>query len=233
MAAKRRRPSQCIQKSCPGKYKLSHVADVPIFTCNKCGHQDLSWQKFYHDYMELYKNKENWNNSKHHVACLLGFFMHMYCKRYGTPYILVPKNPNVFGSKEIKDTWELLGSFGGDANKARRYLYWLFKRGLNRNTEITHFGYVNTPGLIRKYNIYANKKHTLRRESKLPSKFVNWCQENEPNIFKQYNLETMNDLGALHAFANGSNDCGGQVHRVIEYAIKVGLIKNRKLNIGR
>lgn len=229
----KKRPSQCSQKKCPGKYKLSHVENAPIFTCDKCGHQDLAWQKFYQEYMSYYQNKDNWDNKKHHVVCVLGFFMHMYEKRYGTKYVLVPKNPNVFGNKEIKDIWELLGAFDGNAHSVRKYLYWLFKRGLNSNVTITHFGYVNTPGLIRKYNLYASKKHVLKRESKLPSKFIEWCKENVPSIFDDYTLETMNDLGALHVYASdGLLQDYDNERSVIGQAEALGLIKDGKLNVG-
>lgn len=124
----------------------------------------------------------------------------MYKEFYGTAYVFVPKNPNPYGCKECKDAWQLLAAFDGNAHDVRKYIYWLFKRGINKNTNITHFGYINTPGLIRKYKLYARKKKILRRESRLPKSFIQWCTENAPSIFDKYNMETMNDLGAMLSF---------------------------------
>jgi len=231
--AKRRRPSQC--KKCPGKYKLTYENNAPIYTCDKCGDQDLTWKKFYNEYLQLFRQKDNWDDKKGQVSCIIGFFCHMYEEFYNTPYVFVPRNPNPFGAKECKDTWSLLAAFNGNAHEVRKYVYWLFKKGINKNTIITHFGYINTPGLIRKYNVYAKRKYTLRRESKLPVVFVNWCNEHVPAIFEKYALDTMNDLGALVSYVEYYSDEMGQQsneRRVLEIAEKHNLVKNGKLNIG-
>jgi len=195
---KRRRPSQC--KKCPGKYLLTYENNAPVFTCDICGDKELTWQKFYNEYLQLFNKKEKWDNKKDQVSCIIGFFCYMYKDFYGTEYVFVPKNPNPYGSKECKYGWSLLASFNGSAHSVRKYLFWLFKRGLNKKATITSFGYVNTPALIRKYNLYHKKKNILTRAAKLPNKFVDWCQQNTPEIFKHYALETMNDLGALLSY---------------------------------
>ncbi len=232
---KRKRLINCADKQCSGKYNI-HYDGAPVFVCDKCGKEDFTWQKFYNEYLQLFRKKENWNNKKDQVSCIIGFFCYMYEGFYGVPYLFVPTSRNPFSAKECKDTWSLLAAFDGNAHDVRKYLYWVFKRGINRNTTITHFGYVNTPGLIRKYNIYARRKNVLRRESKLPQKFLEWCKENESDIFEKYNLETMNDLGAMQSYYN-TYECNNHVDlssesKVIIYASSIGLIKNGKLNIG-
>lgn len=157
----------------------------------------------------------------------------MYKEFYDTEYVFVPRNPNPYGCKECKDAWSLLAAFDGNADKARRYLYWLFRKGINKNTNITSFGYVNTPGLIRKYNLYAKKKNILGRESKLPRIFIEWCAQNEEGVFNNYNLETMNDLGAMISFYEKYGTNMDDIKRVLTKAEVLGLIKNGKLNIGR
>lgn len=230
---KRRRPSQC--KKCPGKYKLTYEDNAPIYTCDKCADKELTWKKFYTEYLDLFKNKENWDNKKDQVSCIIGFFCHMYEEFYDTAYIFVPKNPNPYGAKECKDTWSLLAAFDGDAHEVRRYIFWLFKKGINKNTTITHFGYINTPGLIRKYNLYAKRKHILRRESKLPSAFVDWCKKNTPEIFDRYELTTMNDLGMMVNYV-GVYDFeifkDADERKVLAQAAKHNLTKDGNLNIG-
>lgn len=159
----------------------------------------------------------------------------MYEEFCGTPYIFVPKNPNPYGAKECKDSWSLLAAFQGNAHEVRKYLYWLFKRGINKTTTITHFGYVNTPGLIRKYNLYAKKKKVRTRASKLPKAFIDWCNECIPEIFESYALTTMNDLGALISYVEHYDEeisADDIARKALEMANRLDLIKNNKLNIG-
>jgi hypothetical protein len=236
---KRRRVSNCRQTiagtKCPGKYQLTYEHGAPIFTCDRCGHEELTWKKFYNEYLQLYSVKENWDNKKDQVSCIIGFFCHMYRDFYGTDYVFVPKNPNPYGAKECKDAWSLLAAFSGDAHEVRKYVYWVFKKGINKNITITHFGYINTPGLIRRYNLYAKRKKILRRESKLPKAFIDWCNTNVPDIFEKYNLETMNDLGAMLSFYKTYSESRNMETEfdVILEAKKSGLItKNGNLNIG-
>ena len=183
----------------------------------------------------MFRDKDNWDNKKDQVSCVIGFFCYMYKEFYDTDYVFVPTNPNPFGSLEVKNVLSLLAAFKNDAHEARKYIYWLFKRGINKNTTITHFGYINTPGLIRKYNLYAKRKHILRRESKLPKTFINWCKDNEPELFDKYNLETMNDLGSMLSYHTryGSEENLESEFEAILAAMKFGLIKDDKLNIGQ
>lgn len=157
----------------------------------------------------------------------------MYYETYDTDYVFVPKNPNPYGSKECRDAWALLSVFNGNAHSVRKYIYWLFKHAINKNTAIISFGYINTPALIRKYMLYAKKKHVLTRASKLPSSFINWCKENTVEIFDSYTLETMNDLGSLLSYVDfyGAADDSVEM-KVLNMAGQHGLIKNGKINIG-
>ena len=159
----------------------------------------------------------------------------MYKEFYETDYIFVPQNPNPYGAKECKDSWSLLAAFNGDAHEARKYIFWLFKKGINKNITITNFGYINTPGLIRKYNLYAKRKKILKRESGLPRSFVEWCKINTPEVFEKYNLETMNDLGAMISFYkvySERKDMGMESDIILE-AKRLNLItKDGNLNVG-
>ena len=233
---KKRKGGSCHQKNqqgkCPGKYILTYNNNAPIFECDACGDKELTWQKFYNEYLHLYRVKENWDNKKDQISCIIGFFCHMYKEFYGTAYIFVPKNPNPYGSKECRDAWSLLAAFNGSANSVRKYLYWLFKRGgLSKSAAITSFGYINTPAIIRKYNLYYKKKNIRTRASKLPDKFTEWCKEYAVQIIDNYELTTMNDLGALLSYARKFDESGVE-GTVLGQAKSLGLIKNNKLNIG-
>src|SRR5690242_15478794 len=126
---KRRRVSIC-QKTletgtCLGKYYLHYEDNAPVFICDKCGEKELTWKKFYDEYLQLYKIKEKWDSEKDKVSCIIGFFCYMYKEGYGTDYVFVPSNFNPYSSKECRDSWALLAAFNGNANEVRKYIYWL------------------------------------------------------------------------------------------------------------
>jgi len=205
-----------------------------MFTCDVCADQDTTWKKFYTEYLELWKEKDSWSVRKNTISCILGFFCHMYKEFYGTDYIFVPQNPNPYGAKEVKDSWTLMSAFSQDINEVRKYIYWVFKKGINKNANITHFGYINTPGLIRKYKLYSEKRRVPTRDSKLPEKFLEWCQYYIPTIFDNYALETMNDLGALLAYCKeyeADLEPQSDELRAIVSATKYNLINDGKLNV--
>jgi hypothetical protein len=236
---KKRKVSNCNQKNqtekCPGKYILSYDSNSPIFTCDTCGHQELTWKKFYEEYLQLYKIKENWDEPKNYVSCIIGVFCHIYKEFYNTDYTFVPKNPNPYSSKECRDAWSLLAAFNKNAHEVRKYIVWVFKYGINKNTDITHFGYINTPGIIRKYKLHAIKKNILTRSTKLSQEFIEWCKINTPDIFNNYALCTMNDLGALLSYVkcyNADIKIDSIERKVLIIAEQYGFIKDGKLNIG-
>jgi hypothetical protein len=232
--SKKRRPSDCKNTKsgdCKGKYKLQYEDSAPTFICNKCGDVESTWKKFYTEYLQLYREKDNWDVEKHKITCIIGFFCHMYKEFYSTEYVFVPQNPNPYGCKECKDAWKLLATFKGNAHAVRKYIYWVFKKLINKNTTITSFGYINTPGIIRKYNLYVQKKTTITRSTDLPREFTDWCKENTPSIFDDYELSTINDLGALLSYTKFYEvDYLSAEAKAIQMAEKLNLIKNGKLN---
>lgn len=233
---KRRKVSNCKAvvsgQPCTGKYALSYATGAPIFTCELCGNTDLTWKKFYDEYLQLFNDKDNWDAEKHKISCIIGFFCHMYKEFYNTDYIFVPQNPNPYSSKECKNAQELLVVFKGNAHETRRYIYWLFKKVIKKSTAIVSFGYINTPDIIRKYMIYSQRKNKLDRSSLLPQSFIEWCKINTSGLFAKYELSTMNDLGALLTFV-GQNELLKEENDAIKKAIELGLVTaDKKLNIG-
>jgi len=155
----------------------------------------------------------------------------MYKEHYNTDYIFVPTNRNPYSCKECKDAWKLLATFKGNANDVRKYIFWIFKKLIRNNTNITSLGYINTPGIIRKYNIYVAKKSSITRSSKLPKQFIDWCNNNIPEIFEDYELSTINDLGALLNSTKFYGENNQSEKMAIEMATKLNLIKNGNLNL--
>ena len=233
---KRRKPSECRKKKdgeyCSGKYKLVSGHSPPLFTCNKCGDENDTWIRFYEQYMHLYKQKENWDEPKHKVSCVLGFFLFKYREFYGIDYVFSPTNPNPYGSKETRDINRILAVFDGDAHTVRRYIHWVFKSVIRKNTNIVSFAYLNTIGIIRKFNLYESKKNTITRHTGLPFGFLDWCRAEAQGIFDQYELSTINDLGALLSSTKHYGMMKDSVEKkTLDKAESMGLIKNGKLNI--
>lgn len=218
---------------CTGKYICEYEDDAPVFVCEKCGDKELSWKKFYTEYLDLFRVKDNWDVDKHKVTCVIGFFCHMYREFYKTSYIFVPQNPSPYSSKECRDAHKLLAAFGGNAHQTRKYIYWVFTKLIRRNTDITAFGYINTAGIIRKYKLQEQKKHILTRASNLPSAFIEWCKEYAVQIFDNYELSTMNDLGALLQYYDAHIKNPDSIEAmVINEARERKLVLENKLNIG-
>lgn len=213
---------------------MSYENNAPIFICEKCGDKELTWKKFYDEYLQLFKIKENWDNEKDKISCIIGFFCYMYKELYAVDYVFVPKNPNPYSSKECKDAWTLLATFKNDAHEVRKYIHWLFKKIIKQSTTLTSFGYLNTPTLIRKYQIYSERKTTYNRSSKLPDTYLEWCKENTKSLFDKYSLETMNDLGALYSYVKAyykELETDGDENKAIRRAEEVGLIVDGKLKV--
>src|SRR5574337_896349 len=216
--------------SCGGKYNLSYENNAPVFSCEKCNHKNLTWKKFYDEYLQLFRKEENWNRQEDKISCIIGFFCYKYKEKYEIDYTFIPSNPNPYSSKECKDAWSILAAFNGDANKVRKYIVWIFKN-LNKNTNIISFGYLKTQALINKYNLKNAKKDVLQRESKLPEAFIIWCKQNCPKIFNKYTVETMNDLGAILGMVRAYNLTQDSDEIIIvKEAERIGLIKFNKLN---
>lgn len=226
---KKKKPSKC--KKCDGKYQLSYEDNAPLFVCDLCGDREETWKKFYEEYIILFKNKQNWDIDKHKISCIIGFFCYMYREKYNTNYIFVPQNPNPYGGKECKDAWKLLASFNNDANRVRRYIYWVFKKVIKQSTQIVSFAYLNAAGSIRKYNLQEVEKNILKRSSKLPVIFTEWCLKTAPEIFRKYELSTINDLGALLNYVKFYKIENSSEVVVLQEAERLCLIKDGKLNI--
>jgi hypothetical protein len=237
MQPKKRKKYECQRKTgetkCLGNFSLQYEDGAPVFVCDKCGERDETWKKFYNEYLKLYSEKSNWKQEKNHVSCLIGLFCYEYKKKYGVDYTFVPRNPNPYSAKECKDAWTMLAAFDKNALETRKYIIWAFKFGIGSGAQITSLAYLNVPGLIRRYKLWAKNTGILRRETILPKEFLTWCELNVKEIFSKHCLETMNNLGAIINYANAYPEESQVELLVIVKATELGLIKDGKLNIGR
>jgi len=198
--------------------------------CDVCGDTDLTWKKFYQEYLLLYRKRENWSNKKHQISCVIGFFCFCYKQFYGVDYIFVPQNINPYSCKECRDAILILKAFSS-ADIARKYIYWFFNKFLHSSIEISSLGYLNSPSIVRKYNLYRARNQSLRRSSSLPPQLIEWCKNNIPEIFNMYSLDTMNDLGGLLKYYNSNSNLGTPERVLISKAKEMKLISGNRLNI--
>ncbi len=220
------------QEKCLGNLILTAEEGYQTFTCDKCGNKYEEWKKFYTEYLQLYKTKENWDKPANRVSCVLGLFCHLYREKYQTDYLFVPHGPNPFSEKECRDANLMISAFGGDVVEVRKYLIWAFKTVIGASITITSLAYLNTPNIIRKYKLFAVKRNSLTRHTQLPEEFLDWCRSSIPDLFKSYTLETMNDLGALLNYVNNCELEDQSMEKIaINKSIEMNLIKNNKLNI--
>lgn len=218
-------------QKCVGRYILDYGEnDIPLFICDECGDINRGWEKFYNEYLYLYKVRENWDIKKHQVSCIIGFFCYFYEKFYGIRYIFVPQSINPYSSKECRDATMLLKTFG-DANKVRKYMYWFFTKFINKSIEISSLGYLNSPGIIRKYNLYSKRTRRISRSSKIPTTLMEWCKINTPEICDMYSFSTINDLGAILLSMDMDSGNDSPEGRLIARAREMKLIIGNKLNI--
>jgi len=232
---KKRRASDCKRKDnngerCLGRYRLEYEDRAPLFVCDVCNDRELTWKKFYLEYMSLWTNPENWEIDKHKISCIIGAFCYSYKKKFGADYVFVPSNPNPYSSKEIRDAWKLLATFKNNAVSVRLYIVWVFKHIIKPGANVVSFAYITAPGIIRQYNLHLQKKQQITRGTDLPPAFLSWCRNNIPEIFDNYEMCTVNDLGALLQQVEFYG-LDGIEFRAIKQAEQYNLIKDGKLNI--
>jgi len=216
-------------QKCLGNYILSSEDNIPIFICDICNDTDKTWKKFYTEYLILHEVKENWLEQKHKVSCIIGYFCYLYKKKFGIDYIFIPQNINPFSSIECKYTSMLLAGFNNNALEVRNYLKWLFTKELKGQTQITSFGYIKIPDIIRRYNLYSMTEKTKTRTSKLPVEFISWCKENT-QIYEAYTLDNYNDLIAIYKSVKAYNiEKNTDEGRVLEKAEAMLLIVDGKI----
>lgn len=224
---RKRKLVNCKIKKCNGKYQVeySQEAGAPIFICDACGDKDNSWELFYFDYMSRYKDVDNWSKKDEILSCVLGFFLHLYEKKYGIKYAFVPSSRNPFSSKEVRDSWKLISAFNGDGHLIGRYMRWVFSSVVRDSTSIFSFNYLNSPGLIRKFMLKHKNKNKLRRDSKIPKDVVKWVGDNLPVIIEKYEFETMNDFASIVAYFK-SDPSNESIASLIKYAESKKIVKD-------
>jgi len=199
--------------------------EYPVFFCPSCGPDKRNeWELWWSEYRLLWQDNSKWEEPKHRLPCLLGFFCAKYADLYGNPFRFTYASPNPYTSKDFIMGRRLLAMFDGDAKAARTYLKWVFAFKIrNTNYVVSSLGFFVSQKFVAEYMHAKARSRVLRRSSPLPTDFVEWCLANEPEIFDRQELETWNDLNGLvtHVKHYGKDDTES---RVVTEAVRRGML---------
>jgi len=214
--------------ACGHTKEVSYAGDgveYPVFSCPQCGPDKRNeWALWWSDYSELWKDNAKWDEPKHKLPCLMGFFCSKYAEMYGHPFHFEYATPNPYKSKDFINGRRLLAVFGGDAKLARNYAQWVFAFKIrNADYAISSMGFFVSQKFVSEYMQARARSRVLRRSTPLPTEFLGWCLEHEPEVFDRQQFETWNDLNFMVAYVKqgGTNSAEG---RVAVEAVRRGML---------
>jgi hypothetical protein len=197
----------------------------PVFACPACGPDKRNeWELWWSDYRHLWQDNGKWDEPRHKLPCLMGFFCAKYAEFYGHPFHFLYANPNPYKGKDFVMARRLLTMFGDDAKAARTYVKWVFAFKIRDTSRVIRsMGFFVSQEFVAEYMRARARARTLRRSTPLPTEFLGWCRENEPDVLDRQELETWNDLNGLvtHVRERGGDDPEG---RVVAEAIRRGML---------
>ena len=175
------------------------------------------------DFME---RLEEWkNNDKWSALVVVGYFCFKYGLSNGTPYLFAnAKNP--FKSKETRFAAQLVATFR-EKEVLKDYLDWIFDVKCNSSFNVFGINVLTHGWLINEYNCSKRKKKKITRTTPLPQDYKDWCKNNIPALFEDYELETYGNLKTLLGMVN-SNYAEDLVIRAITKAKEEGIIKEKR-----
>lgn len=186
----------------------------PVFSCPDCGVTANYWEKWWDEYKDLCLDINNWEQPKHMISCIVGYFCTLYNQVYGYPYSFSYASPNPYRDKDFIMARRLLAAFNGKARVVGNYLKWVFKTKIEpKRYKVTSLGFFTTSNIINEYKHARARAQTIRRTTRLPEEFLQWCREHEPEIFELQELNHWNDLNGLvtHIKCYGEDSVEGRV----------------------
>lgn len=192
----------------------------PVFSCPECGPARNDWEKWWNDYRDLWREKENWKQKKHAPSCVVGYFVHKYEEFYGQPFSFSYSSPVPYKDKQFTMARRLLAMFNGQAWEVGQYIKWGFAKVVKTPSyHVTGLGFFTKEDIVNRFKVARAKSKVIRRRTPLPKDFIRWCIDNQPEIFELQELETWNDLNGIvtHVKIYGSNCIEG---RVVEEAVQ-------------
>jgi hypothetical protein len=198
--------------------------EYPVFACPQCGPDRRNeWALWWSDYSVLWQDNSKWEDAKHKLPCLVGYFCAKYAEMYSHPFHFDYATPNPYRSKDFMNGRRLLAMFGGDAKAARTYVKWVFAvKVRSPDYAISSMGFLVSQKFVAEYLQARTRSKVLRRSSPLPTEFLAWCCEHEQEVLDRQVLETWNDLNFMVAYVKRAPL--GAESRVVAEAVRRGML---------
>lgn len=221
----RRKSNKC---SCGEEKQISYMGDgvsYPVFVCKNCGPDKRNeWEIWWTNYRFLWKDEKNWEDQKHKVSCVMGYFCFKYQEVYGYPFRFDYSSTKPYTSKDFIMCNRLLAMFNGDAKSIKIYIKWIFTTKIRRPEYIiSGFGFFVSQKFIAEFSNARARSRVLRRSTPLPTDFIEWCLSNEPDIFDRQELENWNHLNGLVTHVKQWNQDDVE-KRVVNEAVNRGML---------
>lgn len=215
-------------KTCGGSFVCSFTDNnTPYLQCDKCDHKIEDWIKWAERYSLLWKDEEAWSDPKNHISCVLGYFCDRYRLAYGMDYTLSLTPQGLFRGAEAVFCRRLLASFSNSAAEVREYIDWFFLNKVqSRKKKITSMSVMLAPNVIGLFKHQAAKKKIITRSTPVPSKMLEWIQENAPSVLRMTQLVDFGDLQQLLRAAPAKLNSNPDLDRFIQELYKKKLIDN-------
>jgi hypothetical protein len=214
--------------ACGREKELSFAGDgveFPVFSCIECGPDKRNeWALWWSDYRFLWQDNSKWDEPKHKLPCLMGYFCAKYAELYGRSFRFDYATTKPYISKDFIMARRLLAMFDGDAKAARTYVKWVFTFKIrDTNCAIRSVGFFVSQKFLAEYMQAKARSKVLRRSTPLPIEFIEWCLANEPDVFEHQELDTWNDLNFVVTYVKQNvNDTTEK--RVVMEAVRRGML---------
>jgi hypothetical protein len=196
----------------------------PVFSCPEHGNDRNEWKKWWDEYHDRWKEKRYWDKPADKLACMIGYFCNKFKEFYGYDYTFDYSSPIPYKSKDFIMARRILAMLNANAHDARTYIRWVFvKKVRSTRYTVTSLGFFASAPFVNEYKAAKARSKILKRATKLPVEFVEWCQCNCPEVLESHSLKTWNDLNGLVTFINsyGSDNIE---NIVVSEAIKRGML---------
>jgi hypothetical protein len=177
----------------------------PVFSCPEHGKSN-EWEVWWDKYSTLGGSIKHWENGRDRPSCVLNCFCRTYREFFGFDYTFDYSTPIPYKNKDFTMARRILTMFRDDYMQIPNYIKWVFnKRVRSKNYPVNSFGFFASSRFVNEYKAARNRSKKPTRSTKIPSRFLDWCSEEYPEVLKTYELKTFNDLNVLIAIVNAYN----------------------------
>ena len=215
------------RKDCGGTFEVKYTEEnIPYLLCDKCDHRIEDWVRWHSDYKELWRDDEKWASKKDHLACLLGWFNHLYEEYYNTTYTFSLNEKGLFRGAEMHHMRKVYAMFANQPQDAKKYIDWIFENKVRlRKKRITSLGFLATAGVVQEFKLQTEREKVISRSTPLPEKMLLWIEQFVPEVTKYVSLRDFGELNLLLTYYKDGHMQGvSDIDKFIKKLIQTGHI---------